>query len=123
MDGQEPGKTERHMLPTRRLTETRKVEIETGQTVFLSVGYDPDQPTKPIEVFYSSGFKSGVQLEFQVQDFCILFSLLLQYGMTPAEVAKSLARNEMPDGSLEYASISGAIVAELISPPSWATDA
>ena len=120
MDGQEPPKKQRKKLPTRRLTETRKVEIETGQTVFLSVGYDPDEPSMPVEVFYSSGFKSGAQLEFQVQDFCILFSLLLQYGMTPADVAKSLSRKEMPDGELEYASISGAIVAELISPPSWA---
>ena len=120
MDGQKPPKKKRNKLPTRRLTETRKVEIETGQTVFLSVGYDPDEPTKPVEVFYSSGFKSGAQLEFQVQDFCILFSLLLQYGMTPTDVAKSLSRKEMPDGELEYASVSGAIVAELISPPTWA---
>ena len=120
MDGEQPPKKKRHKLPTRRLTETRKVEMESGQTVFLSVGYDPAEPSKPAEVFYSSGFKSGAQLEFQVQDFCILFSLLLQFGMSPAEVAKSLSRKEMPDGELEYASISGAIVAELISPPSWA---
>jgi len=120
MNGEQLPKKKRHKLPARRLTETRKVEMESGQTVFLSVGYDPAEPSKPVEVFYSSGFKSGAQLEFQVQDFCILFSLLLQFGMSPAEVAKSLSRKEMPDGELEYASISGAIVAELISPPSWA---
>ncbi|MBF9052423.1 hypothetical protein GTA62_20750 [Roseobacter sp. HKCCD9010] len=58
---------ERSALPDRRLTETRKVETAQGQTVFLSVGYDPAQPNAPKEVFYSSGFKSGSMLEFQAQ--------------------------------------------------------
>lgn len=79
-------------------------------------------PNTPKEVFYDAGFKSGSQLEFQVQDFCILFSLLLQHGMTPGEVAKSLARKEQPDGALKYASISGMIVAELTKPPQWGAD-
>jgi len=112
-------KKERKRLPNRRLTETRKVETEQGQTVFLSVGYDPEQPDEPKEIFYSSGFKSGSMLEFQVQDFCVLFSLLLQYGMKPDEVAKSLARKENPDGTLSFASISGLIVKELSQPPAW----
>lgn len=113
-------KKKRKRLPDRRLTETRKVETDQSQTVFLSVGYDPDQPDEPREVFYSSGFKSGSMLEFQVQDFCVLFSLLLQYGMKPDEVAKSLARKENPDGTLSFASISGLIVNELSKPPEWA---
>lgn len=113
-------KKERKRLPSRRLAETRKVETDQGQTVFLSVGYDPDQPDEPKEVFYSSGFKSGSMLEFQVQDFCVLFSLLLQLGMKPDEVAKSLARKENPDGTLSFASISGLIVNELSQPPAWA---
>lgn len=110
----------RKKLPDRRLTETRKVETDLGQTVFLSVGYDPDRPDEPREVFYSSGFKSGSMLEFQVQDFCVLFSLLLQHGMTPDDVAKSLARKENHDGTLSFASISGLIVDELSKPPAWA---
>ena len=113
-------KRERTTLPDRRLTETRKVKTDEGQTVYLSVGYDPTHPNEPKEVFYSSGFKSGSMMEFQVQDFCILFSLLLQCGMKPDEVAKSLARKENPDGTLSFASISGLIVNELSKPPDWA---
>jgi hypothetical protein len=122
MDGVQPKRKMRVKLPNRRLNETRKVKTDDGHTVFLSVGYDATDPTTPKEVFYDAGFKSGSQLEFQVQDFCILFSLLLQHGMTPDEVAKSLARREQPDRALKYASISGMIVAELTKPPQWGAD-
>ena len=119
MDGNKSLPTERKRLPNRRLVENRRVELENGQSVFLSVGYDPADPVNPKEVFYASGFKSGSMLEFQVQDFCVLFSLLLQHGQTPTEIAKSLARKETPAGALEYGSISGMIVAELAKPPIW----
>lgn len=103
----------RHVLPTRRLTETRRIETRDGHTIYLSVGFDPGDPVRPREVFYSAGFKSGSQLEFQIQDACVLLSLLLQHGLRPEDVAKSLARDEQPEGSIARASIVGLIVDEL----------
>ena len=118
MDGTGSPK-DRKRLPTRRLVENRKVALGNNQSVFLSVGDEPADPVTPKEVFYSSGFKSGSMLEFQVQDFCVLFSLLLQLGLTPDEIGKSLARKETPEGGIEYGSISGMIVGELSKPPIW----
>jgi hypothetical protein len=103
----------RHVLPNRRLTETRKIRTSDGHTIHLSIGFDPNEPTRPREVFYSAGFRSGSQLEFQVQDACVLISLLLQHGHSPASIVKSLAREEQPDGSTAYASVIGLIAAEL----------
>ena len=106
----------RHVLPTRRLTETRRVVTPEGHTIYLSVGFDPEEPDRPREVFYSAGFKSGSQLEFQIQDACVMLSLLLQHGFQPEDVAKSLSRREQPDGSMAYASHVGLIVDELARP-------
>ena len=105
----------RHIMPPRRLTETRKVRTPDGHTIHLSIGYDPNDDGRPREVFYSAGFKSGSQLEFQIQDACVMLSLLLQHGHRPEEIAKSLARVEQPDGTMTYASISGLIVDELVT--------
>ncbi|WP_299085881.1 hypothetical protein [uncultured Ruegeria sp.] len=105
----------RHQLPTRRLAENRQFTTPEGHTVHLSVGYDPDEQDRPREVFYSGGFRSGSQLEFQVQDSCILFSLLLQYGLRPDEISKSLSRVELPDGSNACASLIGRIAEELVA--------
>lgn len=105
----------RHKLPTRRLTETRRVTTREGHTIYLSVGFDPNDPTRPREIFYSAGFRSGSALEFQIQDDCVMISLLLQHGLSPADIAKSLARSEQPDGSMAYASIVGLMVEELIA--------
>ncbi len=104
----------RHDLPKRRLTETRLIVTPEGHTIHLSVGYDPNENGRPREVFYSAGFKSGSALEFQIQDACVLISLLLQHGHRPADIAKSLARAERPDGSIAYASIIGLIADELV---------
>ena len=104
----------RHTLPKRRLTETRRIETPDGHTIHLSVGYDPNEDGRPREVFYSAGFKSGSALEFQIQDACVLISILLQHGHRPDEIAKSLARTERPDGAIAYASITGLIADELV---------
>ena len=110
----------RHDLPERRFSETRKITTKDGHTFYLSVGYDPREPLRPREVFYSSGFKSGSALEFQLQDTCVLISLLLQHGLKPEHIAKSLARRERPDGGMEYASLTGLILEELGKAPSHA---
>ena len=103
----------RHDLPSRRLGETRRIVTPDGHTIYLTIGFDPAEPTRPREVFYSAGFRSGSQLEFQIQDACVLISLLLQHGHSPAAIAKSLSRTEQPGGGMDYASITGLIVAEL----------
>lgn len=103
----------RHNLPGRRLTETRKVVTLDGHTIHLSIGFDPHEDGRPREVFYSAGFKSGSALEFQIQDACVLISLLLQHGHRPEDIIKSIARSEQPDGSMAYASIIGLIAAEV----------
>ncbi|MEO1179157.1 MAG: ribonucleotide reductase [Pseudomonadota bacterium] len=104
----------RHDLPKRRLTEARRIETPNGHTIYVSVGYDPHEDGRPREVFYSAGFKSGSALEFQMQDACVLISILLQHGHRPDEIAKSLARTERPDGAIAYASITGLIADELV---------
>jgi hypothetical protein len=103
----------RHDLPDRRLTATRKLTTKEGFAIHLSIGYDPNEDGRPREIFYSGGFKSGSQLEFQIQDACVLISLLLQHGFLPTDIAKSLAREEKPDGDLDYASLIGLIVQQL----------
>ena len=104
----------RHDLPKRRLTETRRIETSDGHTIHLSVGYDPNEDGRPREVFYSAGFKSGSALEFQIQDACVLISILLQHGHRPDDIAKFLARTERPDGAIAYASVTGLIADELV---------
>lgn len=104
----------RHVLPSRRLCQTRKIVTPEGHSIYLTVGFDPVETARPREVFYSAGFKSGSQLEFQVQDACVLISLLMQHGHQPQDVARSLARDEQPSGQMTYASVIGLIVSELI---------
>ena len=104
----------RHQLPNRRLGENIKLTTSDGHTVHLTVGFDPEEIDRPREVFYAGGFRSGSALEFQIQDTCVMISLLLQHGHKPKEIAKSLAREEQPDGSMQYASVTGLIVEELV---------
>lgn len=105
--------TTRHKLPGRRPAETRKITTPDGQTFYLSLGFDPTDVSRPREIFYSAGFRSGSQLEFQVQDACVLISLLLQHGFLPSDIGKSLARVETTAGDITHASITGLIVSEL----------
>lgn len=110
----------RHALPARRLSENRHVILRGNHKVFLTIGYDPSEPMRPREIFYSAGFRSGCDLEYQMQDVCIMLSLLLQCGQTPEEVAKSFARVEDHNGNSHYASLIGDLVAEVAKAPEWA---
>ncbi|WP_171182314.1 hypothetical protein [Ruegeria sp. HKCCD8929] len=109
----------RKSLPQRRFTETRRIEIPRGQTVHLSVGYDPKSSSRPREVFYSAGLKSGSDLEYHMQDMCVLISLLLQHDMDPSDIAHSLSRRELETGGVTYASLVGLVVDEIRNPPEW----
>lgn len=103
----------RHVLPTRRLAENIKLKTPEGHTIHLTIGYDPDEIGRPREVFYSAGFRSGSQLEFQIQDACVMLSLLLQHGLKPKDIERSLSRVEQPDGSLVHGSVIGLIAEKL----------
>lgn len=117
--------TQRHKLPDRRPSETLKI-LFNNKSFYLNVGYDPkelDPETglnRPREVFYAHGFTSGSEIEFLVQDTCILISLLLQHGFYPSQIAKSLSLAECFDPSSQVykdveASTIGAIVLALRS--------
>lgn len=103
----------RHDLPTRRPAENRKVRLQNDQTIHLSIGYDPNEDGRPREVFYAEGFRSGSELEFLIQDACVLISTMLQHGHRPEDIAKSLSRTEGPDRSAIPGSIIGLIAEEL----------
>ncbi len=113
----------RRHLPDRRLSETRRIEhLRTdgvSARVFITIGYAPDAPTRPREVFYDEGYRSGSDLEYLVQDLCVIVSLLLQHGTPPEAIARSLSRREGLDGDV-HGSLAGTIAAELAIPPAWA---
>ena len=134
-----PPKAIRERPSNRRLLETRKVEHRRPDgnvtRILVTVGYDPSAPDRPIEVFYSEGFRSGSDMEFTVQDACVLISLLLQHGVPPSTIASSTATRESEDADLmagdlvlpkdalpTHGSLAGTIAAELAIPPSWADE-
>ncbi len=61
-----------------------------GQTFDATVGLDPEDG-QPRELFLSGG-KSGSMLDALLGDVAVVVSVALQYGITPAALAKSLAR-------------------------------
>ena len=114
----------RRRLPDRRLTETRLVVHRTpdgrATPISVSIGYDPAEPTRPREVFYDAGYRSGADLEFAVQDLCVVLSLLLQHGVEPREIGRSMSVSYGPDEAPHHGSLAGTVVAELMVPPQWA---
>lgn len=116
------GPLPRHALPTRRFSETRRVVLHGTHKVYLTIGYDPAEPECPREVFYSGGFRYGSDLEYQMQDVCVMISLLLQHGVGPEAIAKSMAQRENALGEMEYATLVGGIVEEIAKPPMWVDD-
>ena len=91
----------------------------TAIRILVSVGYAADNPLRPIEVFYAEGFRSGADLEFLMQDACVLISILLQHGVSPERIAASMSTRDEPDGRLTPGSLAGTIATELIVPPVW----
>lgn len=81
-------------------------------TFFLTIGLDP-VTSRPCEVFYAEGFRSGSDLEFLVTDACIVISVALQHGIEPGTMAKSLSRRETADGELVDASMLALILRAL----------
>ena len=120
-----PAAPARRHLPHRRLTETRQVVHRSPDgretPLSVSIGYDPAEPARPREVFYDAGYRSGADLEFVVQDLCVIVSLLLQHGVDPREIGRSLSVSYGADDTAHHGSLAGTVVAEFLVPPQWAT--
>ena len=74
------------------------------RTYSVTIGFD--QAGQPGEVF-AHGAKVGSAMDLLIDDGAVLLSLLLQHGVKPADLARSLGRI---DGTAP-ASILGALVA------------
>ncbi len=110
--------SKRVKLPNRRLSEVRKVETDDGRKFYVTIGYDPKEPTAPKEVFYDNRFKEGSDMQFIATDMCIMISMCLQAGFTHKQIANSLSKFEGPMGD-RHGSPVGIIVDELAKPPQW----
>ena len=81
----------RTQLPARRPADTIAAEWQ-GHPFTITVGYCP-RTLAPMEVFADTA--KGGQMQATLADACVMVSIALQYGITPAELAKSMAR--VPD--------------------------
>lgn len=85
--------THRKRIPDRRPSITRRLSwrTESGEHHFhVTIGVDLTTG-EPVEVFYADGQRIGSQLQHAIQDACVLISLLLQYGVEPGSIEKSLS--------------------------------
>ena len=80
--------TSRERLPTRRPAKTAELEYE-GARYAVTIGFYPDG--RPGEVF-TAGAKVGSAMDGLLDDACILVSLLLQHGVQPAALARTMGR-------------------------------
>jgi hypothetical protein len=100
----------RATLPARRPSITCKVIWQTPQSdhrFHVSMGFSPTSG-ELLEVFYADGQKTGTQLRYSIEEACVLISLLLQHGVTPAQILKSLS-TETVFGAPQPATVFGAI--------------
>lgn len=105
----------RTKLPNRRPNETVKIEHK-GLTFFVTVGYDPETGS-PMEVFGSTA-RSGSDFAALLNDACVAVSILLQSGVKPSEIAKSMHWSPVVGDSAkrqEPASVIGKIAELLVS--------
>lgn len=78
----------RSTLPQRRSNITRAVEWN-GHAFTVTIGLDPDT-WQPAEVFADTA--KGGDMAAALADACVILSIALQYGIAPADLAKSLGR-------------------------------
>jgi len=96
----------RKQLPNRRPNVTVETDWQ-GHAISVTVGFHPKHGTA-MEVFADT--QSGGQMQCAVRDGCILASVALQHGATPAELAKSMSRVADYTGEEGPASPMGAIM-------------
>lgn len=85
--------TDRKRLPDRRLSITRRGvwQTDTSEHRFhVTLGIHPETG-EVLEVFYADGQRTGSGLQLAIQDACVLVSLLLQHGVSPEAIGKSLS--------------------------------
>ena len=89
-------------LPDRRAAETIALEHDSARFM-VTIGFYPDG--RPGEVFVH-GARSGSSMDALLADACVVVSCLIQHGIVPAELARSMGRfgNDRP------ASVIGAVV-------------
>lgn len=78
----------RQRLPHRRDNESREIEVDELRCL-VTVGFDEEQ--RPREIFINHS-KQGSKIDTLLADIAVLVSVGLQYGIPPADMAKSLAR-------------------------------
>lgn len=103
--------TERIKLPDRRPSFTKRGVwlTETSEHKFhLTLGVHPETGAI-LEVFYADGQLTGSGLQHAIQDACVLVSLLLQQGVSPEDIGKSLSTAPV-FGSERPATVVGVIV-------------
>ena len=78
----------RARLPHRRESETIDLFF-AGRGFAVTIGFYPDGRLGEV---FSSGVKVGSDLDAILADACVAISLLLQHGVTPAALARSMGR-------------------------------
>ncbi len=109
----------RQRLPDRRPSATRVIRwvgSDDNLTEYaVTVGFFLDG--RPGEVFCSAG-KVGSTMRTTLEDACVVVSLALQHGVTPAQLVHSMARVPVSVTTSRPASIVGAIAEALTEVPS-----
>jgi len=100
----------RKQLPNRRPNVTVETHWQ-GHAISVTVGFHPKHGTA-MEVFADT--QSGGQMQCAVRDGCILASVALQHGATPAELAKSMSRVPDYTGTERAASPLG-VIAQVVA--------
>lgn len=77
-------------LPNRRRQVTEIVQ-HAGRDYIVSFGIAPDGKVR--EAFCTTAAKSGTDTQAFINDSCVAISLLLQHGMTMADLAQAFGEN------------------------------
>ncbi|MBL1434721.1 MAG: hypothetical protein COB08_000770 [Rhodobacteraceae bacterium] len=102
-------------LPDRRVNYTREIEFH-GSIFTVCVGFD--RAGSPKEVFADSA-NGGSAMAAIISDACVIISIALQHGISPANLGKSLGREPDPiqgEGADRAASPIGRIVEVVVTP-------
>jgi hypothetical protein len=96
-------------LPTRRRCETVAIDWR-GAPLTVCIGFD--DAGAPREVFVD-GPREGSDIQHQLSDACVVVSVALQHGISPAAMAKSLGTVPEWQGGAQVdapASVIGAVL-------------
>lgn len=86
----------RERLPDRRPSESEDLFFE-GNRYHISIGYYPDGRIGEV---FTHGAKIGSEMDRLLDDTCVVFSLLLQHGVRPDDIAGSMGRRRSGPASI-----------------------